>query len=44
MSSHSPSVQAADPPLELNPRLNRAGLAPEFARLGRLRIQGVLTD
>jgi SM-20-related protein len=44
MSSAPPSAQAADAPLELNPRLDRAGLAQEFARSGRIHIPGVLTE
>ena len=44
MSSAPPSVQTADVPLELNPRLDRAALAREFARSGRIHIPRVLTE
>jgi len=44
MSSAPPFVQTADPPLELNPRLDCAALAQEFARSGRIHIPGVLTE
>src|SRR5260370_20315858 len=44
MSSAPPVVQAADVPLELNPGLDRAALAQEFARSGRIHIPGVLTE
>ncbi|HMI98168.1 MAG TPA: 2OG-Fe(II) oxygenase family protein [Micropepsaceae bacterium] len=44
MSSAPPSVQAADAPPELNPRLDRAALAKEFARAGRIHIPNVLTE
>jgi Rps23 Pro-64 3,4-dihydroxylase Tpa1-like proline 4-hydroxylase len=44
MSSAPPAVQAADALPELNPRLDRAALAQEFARSGRIHIPGVLTE
>src|SRR3979411_879557 len=44
MSSAPPFVQAADVPLELNPRLDRSALAQEFARSGRIHIPAVLTE
>ena len=44
MSSAPPSVQTADALPELNPRLDRAALAQEFARSGRIHIPGVLTE
>src|SRR5260370_42256003 len=44
MSRAQPSAQAADIPLGLNPRLDRAGLGEEFARSGRIHIPGVLTE
>ena len=44
MSSASPSVQAPDVPLELNPRLDRLALAQTFARTGRIHIPNALTE
>src|SRR5258706_12062646 len=44
MSSAPPSVHTADAPPELNPRLDRAALARDFARSGRIHIPNVLTE
>src|SRR3954471_24441742 len=44
MTSAPPSAQTADALPELNPRLDRAGLAQAFARSGRVHIPGVLTE
>jgi Rps23 Pro-64 3,4-dihydroxylase Tpa1-like proline 4-hydroxylase len=44
MSSASPSAQTADLPPELNPALDRAGLARAFAAAGRVHIPNVLTE
>jgi len=40
----TPFHPAADAPPELNPRLDRAALAREFARAGRIHIPSVLTE
>jgi len=44
MSSAAPSITTPDIPPELNPRLDRAALAQNFRRNGRVHVPNVLTD